>query len=55
MPRAQQPHNARDVARSIQEDALAALAIPSRPAGLLVVPLQHTCMLRGFGTLAVIP
>ena len=50
MPRAQQSHNARNVARSIQQDTLAALAIPSRSARLLVIPLQHTCMLRGFGT-----
>ena len=45
-PRAQQSHNARDVTGSIQEDALAALAISSRPAGLLVIPLEHTCVLR---------
>ena len=51
MPRAQESNNARNVARSIQEDALAALPISSCPAGLLVVALEPTCMLRGSGTL----
>ena len=51
MPRAQQSHNARNVARSIQQDALAALAIPSCPPGFLVVPLEHTGMIRGLCTL----